>query len=205
MMRIGKRSFRGAMLAILACAGLLSGCVSSLLTARPPDTYDLAGPADLSRVKGASSAQVLVPSPSALKILDSQRIVVTRGSLVAYYPNAQYADTLPRVVQARVIEAFERTKQAKAVGRPGEGLSIDYQLLTDLRTFGYVVGPTGQVAQVEISARLMNDRTGRVVAFKVFNAEVPVAADNAPSVVASLNAALDEVLVDLVSWSLSKI
>lgn len=186
---------------------MLSGCVSSLLTAPPPNTYELTGPADLKNVRGGSSAQILVPSPSALKILDSQRIAVTRGALVAYYPNAQYADTLPRVVQARIIEAFEKTKQARAVGRPGEGLSIDYQLLTDIRSFGYQAGATGSaggMAVVEISSRMMNDRTGRVVAFRVFKAEVPVLADDAPSVVAGLNAALDQVLRELVTWSLGK-
>lgn len=193
-----------SMLAAAMGLVLLSGCVSSLLTSPPPDTYDLTGPADLKHVRGASSAQILVPSPTALKILDSQRIVVTRGSLVAYYPDAQYADTLPRIVQARVIEAFEQTKQARAVGRPGEGLSIDYQLLTDIRSFGYEARPEGGVAVVEISARMMNDRNGRVVAFRVFRGEAPVSADNAPAVVAALNSALDQVLRDLVTWSLNK-
>ena len=32
---------------------------------------------------------------------------------------------MPKVVQARAIQAFEASKRAKAVGRPGEGLSID--------------------------------------------------------------------------------
>jgi len=199
-----RRSPFGPALVLLAGLFVLSGCVSKLLTAPPPDTYDLTGPADLKNVRGQSSAQILVPSPSALKILDSQRIVVTRGSLVAYYPNAQYADTLPRVVQARIIEAFERTKQARAVGRPGEGLSIDYQLLTDIRSFGYDATLNGGSAVVELSARMMNDRNGRVVAFRLFRAEVPVAADSAPAVIAGLNAALDEILRELVAWSLAK-
>ena len=191
----------GVFAAFLGLA-MLSGCVSKLLTSAPPDTYELTGPADLKHVRGSSTAQILVPSPSALKILDSQRIAVTRGSLVAYYPDAQYADTLPRVVQARIIEAFEKTKQARAVGRPGEGLSIDYQLLTDIRTFGY--DATTGIAVVEISARMMNDRNGRVVAFRVFRGEAPVAADSAPAVVAGLNSALDDVLRQLVGWSLGK-
>lgn len=193
-----------SVVAATAALAMLSGCVGSLFTAPAPATYDLTGPADLKHVRGATAAQILVPSPSALKILDSQRIVVTRGSLVAYYPDAQYADTLPRVVQARIIEAFEQTKQARAVGRPGEGLSIDYQLLTDIRTFGYEAATNGGNAVVEISARMMNDRNGRVVAFRVFRAEVPVAADDAAAVVAGLNAALDQVLRDMVTWSLGK-
>lgn len=193
--------------AVVALIGamLVSGCVSKLLTSPPPNTYDITSPTDVPKIRSGGTAQILVPSPSALMILDSQRIVVSRGSLVAYYPNAQYPDTLPKVLQSRVIETFERSKQAKAVGRPGEGLSIDYQLLTDIRSFNFVVGPSGNSAEVEISARILNDHNGRVVAFKIFKASVPVPADTAPDAVAGLNAALDTVLVDLVSWALSKI
>lgn len=204
-MRIVSRPLPNAVLASVLFAALLSGCVSSLVTKPPPDTYDLVAPTNMPPVKGASSAQILVPSPVALKILDSQRIVVTRGSLVAYYPNAQYADTLPKVLQARVIEAFEQTKHAKAVGRPGEGLSIDFQLLTDIRSFDIVVTGSSIQAEIEIAARIMNDRNGRVVAFQVFKASVPVSADTAPAAVAGLNAALDQVLVDIVSWTLGKV
>lgn len=207
MIATNARSARRLGPVALALCGLLflSGCVGSLFTSPPPATYDLTGPADLRGIKGGSTAQILVPAPSALKVLDSQRIVVRRGSLVAYYPNAQYADTLPRVVQARIIEAFERTKQARAVGRPGEGLSIDYQLLSDIRVFGYEVDASGSgTAVVEISARMMNDRNGRVVAFRVFRGEAPVAADDASAVVAGLNAALDDVLRQMVAWSLGK-
>ncbi len=200
-----KRSLpHGAVVAVLL-AVLLSGCVSKLVTQAPPNTYDLTGPSSLPAIRSGGSAQILVPSPSALQILASQRIVVSRGALMAYYPNAQYPDTLPNVLQARLIETFERSKQAHAVGRPGEGLSIDYQLLTDIRSFNVVVGPAGLLAEVEISARILNDRNGRVVDFKVFRATAPVAADTAPEAIAGLNTALDIVLVDLVRWVLVKL
>ncbi len=200
-----KRSLpHGAVVAMLL-AVLLAGCVSKLVTAPPPNTYDLVGPRSLPNVRAGGTAQVLVPAPSALQILASQRIVVSRGSLMAYYPNAQYPDTLPNVLQARIIETFERSKQAHAVGRPGEGLSIDYQLLTDIRSFNVVVSPSGLIAEIELSARILNDRNGRVVDFKVFKATAPVAADTAPEAIAGLNAALDTVLTDLVSWVLVKL
>ncbi|MBZ9935409.1 ABC-type transport auxiliary lipoprotein family protein [Mesorhizobium sp. BR1-1-16] len=200
-----KRSLPYGAVMTVALAMLLAGCVSKLVTAPPPNTYDIAGPTNLPKVGGAGSAQILVPAPSALQILATQRIVVSRGALMAYYPNAQYPDTLPNVLQARIIETFERSKQAHAVGRPGEGLSIDYQLLTDIRSFNVVVGPAGLVAEVEISARILNDRNGRIVDFKVFKATAPVAADTAPEAIAGLSAALDIVLVDLARWVLVKL
>jgi cholesterol transport system auxiliary component len=193
------------LLATVLCAALLSGCVSKLLTSPPPATYDLAGVQSVPAVKGRASAQVLVPEPFALQTLASQRIVVTRGALVAYYPNAQYPDTLPKVVQSRIIQAFEKSRGVRAIGRPGEGLSIDYQLLTNIRSFAFNVTPSGRYAEIEIFAQIMNDRNGKVVEAKLFQASVPVSEDTAPAAVNGLNAALDEVLQQLVSWAVPRL
>lgn len=196
---------RGVMAVSLSCM-LLAGCIGRLVTSPPPNTYDLTGPAGVSTVRGKTGGpQILVPSPTALQILAGQRIVVAHGSLLAFYPNAQYPDTLPNVLQARIIETFERSKLAHAAGRPGEGLSIDYQLLTDIRSFNIVVQNGGMEADVELSARIMNDRTGRVVDFKVFRAAVPIAADTAPAAVAGLNTALDQVLIEMADWVLTRV
>jgi len=203
MRSVGRSLPLRAVIVILA-ATLLSGCVSKLLTSPPPVTYDLAGVRSAPPVKGRTSAQVLVPDPFALQTLASQRIVVTRGPLVAYYPDAQYPDTLPRVVQSRVIQAFEKSKGVRAIGRPGEGLSIDYQLLTNIRTFAFDVTPAGPFARIEIFAQIMNDRNGRVVDSRLFTASVPVAEDNAPAAIMGLNAALDQVLVEMVAWAVPR-
>lgn len=200
-----KQSKPAGVLAAMLCATLLSGCVSKLLTAPPPATYDLAGLQTAPAVKGRTSAQVLVPEPFALQTLASQRIVVTRGPLVAYYPNAQYPDTLPKLVQSRIIQAFEKSRGVRAAGRPGEGLSIDYQLLTNIRAFAFNVTPAGQFAEIEIFAQIMNDRNGKVLESKLFSASVPVAQDTAPSAVNGLNAALDEVLKEMIPWAVSRL
>lgn len=205
IMRSVCRSMPVGTVSVILAATLLSGCVGKLLTAPPPATYDLAGVESAPSVKRRTSAQVLVPEPFALQTLASQRIVVTRGPLVAYYPNAQYPDTLPRLVQSRVIQAFEKSKGVRAIGRPGEGLSIDYQLLTNIRTFAFDVTPSGRFAEIEIFAQIMNDRTGKVVESKLFKASVPVAEDTAPAAVTGLNAALDQVLVDMVAWAVPRL
>lgn len=205
IMRTAKRSLLPGMLTTILCATLLSGCVSRLLTSPPPVTYDLAGLQTTPAVKGRTQAQVLVPEPFALQTLASQRIVVTRGPLVAYYPNAQYPDTLPRLVQSRVIQAFEKSKGVRAIGRPGEGLSIDYQLLTNIRTFAFNVTPSGRFAEIQIFVQIMNDRTGKVVESKLFNASVPVAEDTAPAAVLGLDAALDQILAEMVAWAVPRL
>ncbi len=186
---------------LVAAAAGLSSC--SVFSGPPPETYDLRAPTDLGRVGGTSSAQILVPESVGLQVFDSERIVVMSGLRVSYYPGSQYPDKLPALIQAKTIEAFEHAGRLRAVGRPGQGLSIDFQLLTDIRAFEYA--DVEGVARVEISAKIMNDRNGRIVSSRVFRAEVPVPADNAVDVVTALDGALGEVLAEIVRWTVPRV
>ena len=185
----------------LLLALALSGC--SLFKGPPPETFELTGPAAIPKLNSGTAAQILIPEPSALKTLDSERIVVADGIRLSYYPDAQWPDRLPRVLQAKAIEAFETSRRAHAVGRPGEGLSIDYQLLTNIRAFEYRIGGNPGYAHVEISVKVMDDRTGRIVATKVFTGDAAVVKDTAEAVVDGVDAALAAVLIDLVRWTLT--
>jgi cholesterol transport system auxiliary component len=185
---------------LLALTLLVAGC--SLFRGPAPETYDLAAPSSVP-VSSGSAAQLLVPEPSALKTLDSERILVAAGPRLYYYPDAQWPDRIPRVFQARAIEAFENSRKVKAVGRPGEGLSIDYQVVTNIRSFEYrEETKTSGYAHVEVFVKVMDDRTGSVVATRTITGNAPVSENTATAVVAGLDAALGEVLVELVRWTL---
>lgn len=182
---------------MLACLLLAAACT----TASVVDIYDLRAPAEVQEIKGKSRAQLLVVEPSALKTLDSPEIVVkTSPTQIQYLANSQWPDRLPRVVQARIVEALENTGRVKAVAKPGEGLVIDYQIVTDIRAFQANVGAGEQNAQVELSVKLVSDRTGMVVRSKVFEAAAPISGTDAQSVVNGLNAAFDAVARSMVKW-----
>ncbi len=188
----------------LAIVLLVAGC--SLFHGPPPETFELMGPNSIPRLNSGTAAQILIPEPSALKTLDSERIVVATGPRLSYYPDAQWPDRMPKVYQAKAIEAFEKSKRAKAVGRPGEGLSIDYQLLTNIRSFEYRTDGAGSgFAHIEVAVKIMDDRNGRIVAVKTFTGDATVTKDTAEGVVAGVDAALSKVLVELVRWTLSVI
>jgi cholesterol transport system auxiliary component len=188
-------------LPILAVAFVLAGC--SLFRGPTPETYDLTGPQTIPRLANGTAAQILIPEPSALKILDSDKIVVASGSRLYYYPEAQWPDRMPRVFQARAIEAFENSRKAKAVGRPGEGLSIDYQIIANIRSFEYrVTSDTGGYAHVEVYVKIMDDRNGRIVATRTLTGDAPVVRGTATEVAAGLDAAMSVVLIELVRWTL---
>ncbi len=90
-----------------------------------------------------------------------------------------------------------------AYNNGGEGLSIDYAILTEVRAFEYDA-ITG-VARVDIFARIMNDRNGRVVTTRLFSSAATVPSDNAATVSAALDLALQDVLGQLVNWTLAAI
>jgi cholesterol transport system auxiliary component len=177
-------------------AAMLAGC-SSIGGPEKLNTYDLTGPQKVSAGPRKGKVQVLVTEPTALKALDSENIVVREGAgQIQYLDGAQWGDRLPKIVQARLIEAFERSGRFGGIGRPGEGLAIDYQIITDIRAFGIEDG----VAEIEIAAKLLNDRNGVVRGSKVFTASVN-AGTGSDALVRALDQAFSDVARELVTWA----
>ena len=186
----------------MASTMMVSGC-NSLIPFPPSNTYDLTAPRDFSGLKGSSRAQILILEPSALKTLDSQEIVVKPSSSeVEYLAKSQWSDRLPKLVQAKLIETFENTDRIRAVAKPGEGLVIDYQVVSDIRSFEASVGGVKQ-ALVSISVKLVSDRTGKVVRSKVFTETSPLSGTGSLDIVFGLDKAFDKVSREMVSWTFS--
>lgn len=183
----------------------LSGCASLLVGTPPPlDTFELSAPAVDGR-DGQSRRQILIAEPSALKALDGERIVIkpAPGS-IQFLKGAQWSDRLPRVVQARLAETFQRAGGFIGIGKPGEGLAIDYQVIVEIRSFEIRVGG-GERADVELFVRLLNDRNGQVRASRVFTAGVPVSGAGNDAYVAALDAAFGQAAAEIVKWTESLI
>jgi cholesterol transport system auxiliary component len=178
-------------------AVLLSGCGGKANN----DTFDLSltpsadGPS-------ARNRQILVPEPTAVKMLDSEQVVVrVSPSEVQYLANSRWGDRLPRLVQSKLVEGFENSKRLGGVGKPGQGLAIDYQVVTEIRSFEVTTNGS-RVATVEISAKLLNDRNGTVRAQSVFKAIVPVAGTENRRFIEALDKAFARVGADIVDWAL---
>jgi cholesterol transport system auxiliary component len=160
--------------------------------------YDLTAPR---QVRAGSSAvgQIAVAEPSAVQPLEADRIVVKDASgAVSSVPGGQWADRLPRLVQSRLIQTFENSSGLRAVSRPGGGMTPDFQLASDLRAF-QIDAATGQ-AVVEMSVKLVNDKSGRIATTRIFTARVPVGAIDAPNASRALDRALSIVLLDIVRY-----
>lgn len=189
-----------ARLAALVVAGALSACASLGGATTTPDIYDLSAPTEFAGVTGRAPAQLLVPVPSAVEALSTNRVVVRpTPAQIAYYPGASWSDALPALVQTKLLRAFENSGRANAVGFPGQSLAIDYQVIIDIRAFEF--DAVSRTAYVELGTKLLDDRSGRVRATEVFQARVPAAVDNAAEVVAALDRASGEVFTKIVQWA----
>ncbi len=197
----GTRNLAATVALTLLVGGGLAGCASS----GPEALYGLNAPQIGTVTARPSGRQVLVPVPRALQALDTSAIAVAdAGPVYTYFPKAAWADSLPKVVQAKIIETLEGTGRLRGVGVPGEGLLIDYQLQTELRAFELRVDGQDRAA-IELMARLVNDRNGRTEASRVFRAEAPARGNSVDQAVEALDTAMAQLLTELARWVVTQI
>ncbi len=191
-------AWRSALMIMLAAG--LAGCGTKAVN----DTYSLsATPA----IEGRASTgkQILVPEPTALKALDSDQVVIRlSGAELQYLAKAQWSDRLPKLVQAKLVQAFEDTGKIGGVGRPGQGLAIDYQVITEIRAFE-ISTEGADAANVEIFAKILNDRNGTVLAQKAFRATAAVRGTGNTAFIKAMDQAFANVSAEIVSWTLGSI
>ena len=193
-------------LSSFAIAVLVSSCALIKPAPPTPETYDISAPRSFSGLRAGTRAQILVKAPTSLKALNSQNIVVKpTASVITYLKGAQWSDDLPNMVQTKLVETFENTGRSGAVAKPGDGLVIDYQILTAIRSFEVAVNGGGKTAVIEFSVRLLSDRNGRVIKSNVFRAAVPFSGSDNDDYVAALDRAFDKVATDIVVWVLTRI
>lgn len=196
----GTMAMKAAVLLPLLALGL-SACGSKATN----DTFDITAAAEVKSSIPARSRQLLIADPSALKALDSEQVLVrVSPSEIRYLSKSQWSDKLTRMVQAKLVETFENTGKLDGVGKPGQGLAIDYQLITDVRAFEIdTVGADRGV--VEISVKLLDDRNGSVKAQQVFRASETATGTSNEAYISAMDRAFGRVSAEIVAWTLAKI
>ncbi|SJZ87284.1 ABC-type transport auxiliary lipoprotein family protein [Consotaella salsifontis] len=190
---------------IVALSLALGACAVLSPAPTPPDTYEISSPKAVTATARASRTQILIAEPTALRTLDGDKIVVkTSPYTVEYLADSQWSDRLTHMVQLRTMQAFENSGRVGAVGVPGQGLAIDYQVVMEIRRFEIAVYE-GNRAVVEISVKALNDRNGTVRGTRIFTASQPVAGSSNADRIAALDKAFDEVSSEIVAWTLQRI
>ncbi|HWB46143.1 MAG TPA: ABC-type transport auxiliary lipoprotein family protein [Hyphomicrobiaceae bacterium] len=159
--------------------------------------YDLSGPVTIPPLPKVPTVQLTVLEPTALSVLDSDRIqrISAAGSFTAF-TDAQWGDLLTKLVQVTLARSLEDAGLAATASRPTDSLTSDFQLALDIRKFQLAISQEGEI---EIGVKLL-DGTGRIVASRVVHASAPAQATTGAATAAALNRALASVTPELVAW-----
>jgi phospholipid/cholesterol/gamma-HCH transport system substrate-binding protein len=187
--------------------GLIGGLENLTGSGTPkagPAIYDLTAATAFPQIAKTIKGHLVVPDPSAIILFDSQKILVRSGDgTFTSVNNGQWADNLPKLVQARIVQSFENARQLNAVSRPLDQLNPDFRLEIVIRSFQIALTPSPK-AVIDVTARLVSDK-GAVADARVFTASVPAKSTEAPDAVAALNQAFVQVAGDIVTWAVGSI
>jgi phospholipid/cholesterol/gamma-HCH transport system substrate-binding protein len=184
--------------------GKLDGIVSGLermtgVTAPPPKiTYDLR--ALPSQGPGKTiSVQLTIPEPTAVAMLETQRFLFSPAQEHPGFADALWADALPKLVQARLIESFENYDIAHAPLRIADLGQTDFQLLIDVRRFRIAVDST-PAAEIGLSARIV-DKNGKIVAARLFEDSEKFDRVEPSVAAAAFSDAFGRIAKEMIAWT----
>jgi phospholipid/cholesterol/gamma-HCH transport system substrate-binding protein len=185
----------GRIEAILASLERLGGGGAAKGTAT---LYELAAPA-MAALDNAPPGQLTIADVTAIVAFDTQKILYVSGRETNPGEDGQWGDSLPKLVQAKIIQTFENAGYMRVV-RAADGLPSDHQLLLDLRRFHVSLAPE-RVAEVELTAKIVDG--DKVSDGRMFRASAPVRGEGGRAAAAALSDAFGEAAAALVTWTAS--
>jgi len=188
---------------ILSAAGL-AGCGLVPDVNKPLTLYTVKPKLTLATQPAKVTWQLVVSEPSAERDIDTTRIALTRTpNVIEYFADGNWSDTAPRMVQAKMIEAFESTNAIVAVGRDAAGLRADYILQSDLRDFEADYTNGAATAHVRLIAKLVQMPDRRITRTVSAEASAPAAGKDLAAIVTAFEQALGETLSKIVTGILA--
>jgi len=162
-------------------------------------TYDLRAPQNLGPAGKTIKGQLAVPEPTAVAMLETQRFLFSPAKDYPAFADVLWADSIPKLLQARLIESFENYDIAHAPLRVADVGQSDFQLLIDVRRFR-IATDSGPVAEIGLSARIV-DKNGKVIASRLFEDAEKFDQIEPPAAAAAFNNAFGRIAKDMIAWT----
>lgn len=183
--------------------GILAG-VERMTGAAPAPrklTYDMQAAADFPEPRIKIRSQLVIPEPTAVVMFDTQRFLFEPGKELASFADAQWSDSLPKLLQAKLLQTFENYDISHP---PLRDTANDAATLSvDIREF-LITGSAPLKAKISLSAKLV-DKSGHVVGARLFEAERPIEGNEPQAAVAAFNGAFEALMHDLAPWTASSL
>lgn len=162
-------------------------------------TYDLRAPQNLGPAGKTLAGQLAIPEPTAVAMLETQRMLFSPAQDYPGFADVLWADSIPKLLQARMIESFENYDIAHAPVRAADIGQTDYQLLIDVRRFRVAVD-AGPAAEIGLSARIV-DKNGKVIAARLFEEGQKFDKLEPPAAVAAFSDAFGRIAREMIAWT----
>lgn len=191
---------------ILSLAAL-AGC-SSILGSGPREPTTIYAPEVRVAVDPGWPAvnwSLVIAKPTAARVVDSPRISVrpTPGELQVY-KGASWSQPATELLQDAVQRTLEDSGRIPAVSSADAGILGDYRLVMDVRRFeADYAGQAAPAATIEVNAKLVQNRSQRVVASRTFLQARPAATTDIAQVAAAFEQALSALTGDVTGWVLA--
>ena len=185
--------------------GKLDGIVAGLermtgVTSPPPKiTYDLRALQNSGPAGKVINVQWAIPEPTAVAMLETQRFLFSPAQEYPGFAEAMWADSLPKLLQARLIESFENYDIAHAPLRAADIGQTEFQLLIDVRRFRIAI-ESEPVAEIGLSARIV-DKNGKVVASRLFEEREKFANVAPAEATAAFSEAFGRIAKNVIAWT----
>jgi phospholipid/cholesterol/gamma-HCH transport system substrate-binding protein len=166
-------------------------------------TYDLRTPQNLGLAGKTLSASLAIPEPTAVAMLQTQRMLFAPSGDNAGFAEFLWADSIPKLVQARLIDSFENYDIAHAPLRTSDLGQADYQLLIDIRRFRIATEGEARV-EIGLSARIV-DKNGKVVASRLVETSETLDKVEPAAAVAAFDTAFARIAKELIGWTVQAV
>jgi phospholipid/cholesterol/gamma-HCH transport system substrate-binding protein len=162
-------------------------------------TYDLSALENQGPPGKTIKGPLAIPEPTAVAMLETQRMLFSPASDVPGFSEFLWADAIPKLFQARLIDSFENYDIAHAPLRSADVGQADSQLLIDVRHFRVAVD-SGPQAQIGLSARIV-DKDGKVIASRLFEQSDKFEKVEPQAAVAAFDGAFGRIAKDMIDWT----
>jgi phospholipid/cholesterol/gamma-HCH transport system substrate-binding protein len=162
-------------------------------------TYDLRAPQNLGPANKTIKGQLAIPEPTAVAMLETQRMLFSPAKDYPDFAEFLWADSIPKLLQARLIESFENYDIAHAPLRVADLGQSDFQLLIDVRRFR-ITTDSEPAAEVSLSARIV-DKNGKVIASCLFEDSQKFEGIEPSAAVAAFNDTFARIAKDMIAWT----
>lgn len=188
-----------ALLFATLCLGACSILPKSEVVAMERFTLDV--PAPEIKAARADAPVLLVARPQARTDLDTPRMAYRRQDYqLEYFARSRWADAPPQLLVPGLVEVLEASGRFAAVVRVGSPATPALRLDSELLEFSQDFRVEPSVFQLRLRAQLVDLRTRRVLATRIFAVDQPASAASAYGGAQAANAAWQSMLPELIAF-----